>query len=122
MILVFLFVNTNRNDSENLGLSVLDRLRQLDIIGVSIFLPGIVMLLLALQWGGTEYAWNNSRIIGLLVGAILALILFAGTQIWAGDKGTLPPRLFKNRNVLLAILFSFFFGAGFFALVFYVGK
>lgn len=31
------------------------KLRQLDFAGTSVFIPGIVCLLLALQWGGIDY-------------------------------------------------------------------
>jgi hypothetical protein len=78
------------------------------------------MLLLALQWGGSTYPWNNSRIIGLFVGFAAMAILFVYVQYRLGDNGTLPPRLFKNRNVVSALFFAFFFGAGFFALIFYI--
>ncbi|KAL9065886.1 MAG: hypothetical protein Q9161_007939 [Pseudevernia consocians] len=41
----------------------------LDLVGFSIFAPALIMLLLALQWGGTTFAWNSSQIIGLFCGA-----------------------------------------------------
>lgn len=47
-------------------------------------------------------------------------IIFIYSQIKLGERGTLPPRLFKDRNVLAAILFAFFFGAAFFAEIFYI--
>ena len=80
----------------------------------------MVCLLLALQWGGSTYPWKSSRIIGLFVGFGLLAILFIFSQLKLGDKGTLPPRLFKNRNVAFALAFSFFFGSGFFAIIFYM--
>jgi MFS family permease len=118
--IVFLFANVNRNTADTLGMSVLDRIRQLDLAGAAIFIPAIICLILALQWGGVEYEWSNSRIIGLFVGFGLMIAIFIGIQFWAKDKGTLPPRLFKNRNVLPAMLFTFFFGAAFFPLLYYL--
>ena len=81
--------------------------------GTAIFIPAIICLLLALQWGGADYPWNSAKIIGLFVGFGLMIAIFIGIQFWQGDNGTLPPRLFKNRNVLFSMLFAFFFGAGF---------
>jgi hypothetical protein len=80
------------------------------------------MLLLALQWGGTEYPWNGSTIIGLFVGAGVTTIIFVGVEIRQQDKGLLPPQFFKKRDVLLAMLFALFVGAFFFPLVYYLGK
>ena len=61
-----------------------------------------------------------SALIGLFVGAGLMGAVFVAIQIWKGDKGTLPPRMFKNRNVLLAMMFAFCFGSAFFPLVYYL--
>lgn len=116
---LFFFLHIDRVNN-TAGDSFIKRVGQLDLLGAAILIPSIVMLLLALQWGGSTYAWNNSRIIGLLVGFVAVMILFIFTQWKRGDKATIPPRLFKNRNVLAACSFTFFFGAGFFALIFYI--
>lgn len=34
-----------------------EKLAQLDPIGLALLLPGVICLLLALQWGGLEYPW-----------------------------------------------------------------
>lgn len=122
MLIVFLFVQVNRNTAETEGQSFGARVRQLDMTGTAIFIPAVVCLLLALQWGGAQDPWNSARIIGLFVGFGLMIAVFIGIQFWQGDNGTLPPRLFKNRNVLSAMMFAFFFGAGFFPLIYYICK
>jgi MFS family permease len=93
---------------------------QLDLIGASILVPTVICLLLALQWGGTTYAWNSSQIIGLFVGFALLAIIFTFSQLKLGDNGTLPPRMFKDRNVIMAMIFACFFGSAFFALIFFI--
>ncbi|KAF6842960.1 major facilitator superfamily transporter [Colletotrichum musicola] len=119
MVFVFFLLHLSRKNNPE-GKSLVQRLMQLDLIGTAIFIPAIVCLLLALQWGGAEYPWNSSKIIGLFVGFGLMIILFVGIQLWQGDKGTLPPKLFKNRNVVCAMLFACFFGAAFFPLIYYL--
>ncbi|KAF3169213.1 hypothetical protein TWF788_010690 [Orbilia oligospora] len=49
------------------GLTLRERIYQLDLVGAAILIPTVVSLLLALQWGGTTYAWNDPRIIGLFI-------------------------------------------------------
>jgi hypothetical protein len=117
VILLFLRL-PNKNDHS--GASIFSRIKQLDLIGASLLIPAIICLLLALQWGGNKYPWNNSRIIGLFVGFGLMVILFAASQIYLGEQATLPPHILKKRTVLSASLFALFFGGAFFVLVYYV--
>lgn len=119
-IAVILFILRLPSKNEFSGTPLLERIKQLDLIGASLLVPAIICLLLALQWGGNKYAWNNSRIIGLFIGFGLLAILFAASQIYLGDKATLPPNILKRRTVVSACVFALFFGGSFFLLVYYV--
>lgn len=119
VVLIIFLLHINRKNNAA-GDTIWYRIKQLDLVGASILIPGIVMLLLALQWGGTEYEWKNSRIIGLFVGFGATIAVFIVVQYRLGEAGTFPPRVVKNRNVISAMAFAFFFGAGFFALIFYI--
>ena len=117
VIVLFLHLPPNNEYS---GVPLLTRIKELDLIGASLLIPAIICLLLALQWGGNQYPWNNSRIIGLFVGFGLLAILFAISQVYLGEKATLPPRILKQRSVLSAAIFAMLFGGAFFLLVYYV--
>jgi hypothetical protein len=119
-IFVIAFILDIRRDDNPDHLSVRQRIMKLDLIGASILILAIICLLLPLQWGGSTYPWNSSRIIGLFVGAGCLIIVFIYSQIKLGNKGTLPPYLFRNRSTLSAFMFAGFFGAGFFALTYYL--
>ncbi|KAF3935063.1 hypothetical protein ABW20_dc0107973 [Dactylellina cionopaga] len=102
------------------GLTILQRVRQLDLIGAAILVPAVVSLLLALQWGGTTYPWGNAKIIGLFVCFGGLIIIFIISQWKLGEAATLPPRILKQRSVLASLLFACFFGAAFFTDVYYL--
>ncbi|KAH6680267.1 MFS multidrug transporter-like protein [Halenospora varia] len=119
VVVIAFFLHIHRENNPD-HLTVRQRILQLDLIGAGLLIPAVICLLLALQWGGSTYPWNSGRIIGLFVGFAILTILFIASQIYLGDAGTLPPRLFKNRNVSLAFLFAFLFGSGFFAIIFYL--
>ncbi|KAF2119343.1 major facilitator superfamily domain-containing protein [Lophiotrema nucula] len=87
---------------------VLVRIKRLDLIGVAIFIPPVVMILLALQWGGVTYAWSSGRIIGLFVGAGAILALFVLWQWRAGDNGMLPASIMFQRTVFWASICAMF--------------
>ncbi|OAQ97920.1 hypothetical protein LLEC1_01221 [Akanthomyces lecanii] len=120
MAIVMWVVHIKRNTKYSQGLSVVQRILKLDLIGSAIFIPAIICLLLALQWGGADYPWSNSRVIGLFVGSGAMLALFIVAQWWRAEQSTFPPFLFKNRSIVAAMSFCFFFGAGFFPLIYYL--
>ncbi|KAL3469898.1 major facilitator superfamily domain-containing protein [Aspergillus californicus] len=98
----------------------MNQIKQMDVPGTICLLPGVICLLLALQWGGTEYPWNNGRIIALLVLAGVLLIAFIVIQNFSGDRATVPKRVFGNRNVWGAALFGSGVTAGFFLMLYYI--
>lgn len=79
---------------------------RLDPLGSVLFLPGVICLLLALQWGGTTYEWSNGRIIALLVLAGVLLIAFGAVQVWRKEDATIPPRIIKQRSVAFGALYT----------------
>ena len=98
------------------------KLEQIDLFGTLIFLPAVVCLLLALQWGGSTYAWGSARIIVLLVLTVVLGAIFVGIQFWKKDNATVPPRIIKQRNMLSGVGFVFCLGATFFIFIYYLRK
>ncbi|KAK1599396.1 major facilitator superfamily transporter [Colletotrichum navitas] len=96
------------------------KLRQLDFAGTTVFIPGVVCLLLALQWGGVEYAWNNSRIIALFVLAFVLLASFVAIQILLPETATIPPRILRNRSIAFAAWAAFSIGAQMMVFTYYI--
>jgi hypothetical protein len=96
------------------------RLAKFDFLGMAAFMPCIISCLLALQWGGTKYAWGSTRIVALFMTSFVLFCCFVGIQFWKKDNATLPPRIMKNRSVAGAVFFSFALGACFFTIVYYL--
>ncbi|KAJ0160902.1 putative HC-toxin efflux carrier TOXA [Colletotrichum tanaceti] len=108
-LLVIVFV-LRPPDQDLGGASLWDKLRQLDFAGTTVLVPGVVCLLLALQWGGVEYAWNDPRMIALLVLAAVLLVSFVAVQILLPATATVPPRIMRNRSIAFASWAAFFNG------------
>ena len=118
VFIIFFFKTPGKSTKK--ASTFLEQIRIMDLEGTALFVPGIVCLLLALQWGGTVYPWRSGRIIALFVVFGVLIIGFVLVQIWKQERATVPPRVFKNRNIWGCALFGAFLGASFFVMVYYV--
>ncbi|KAH8602631.1 major facilitator superfamily domain-containing protein [Bisporella sp. PMI_857] len=96
------------------------RAQEFDLYGTAVFMPAIICLLLALQWGGTKYEWGSARIIVLFVLFGILISIFIAVQFWKQDSATVPPRVMKNRTMLAASWYAFCLGAFFLLLVYFL--
>ncbi|KAJ0115293.1 hypothetical protein J7T55_012569 [Diaporthe amygdali] len=99
---------------------VIDHIKRLDPLGTFFFIPCVVCLLLALQWGGSTYAWSNWRTILLFVLFGVLGLAFAAVQIIMPNTASIPPRIIKQRTVLFAVCFTFFIAGSMLMLVYYM--
>lgn len=99
-LIVLIFVTPRLPAADTPAKTWRGRLAQLDPLGFILIVPATVCLLCALQWGGVQYPWNDSRIIALFVLFAVLSIAFVGTQAWRQDEATVPPRIFLQRTIL----------------------
>ena len=112
------FKSPQRKKEASIGFS--ERLKQFDPIGTSLFIPSVICLLLALQWGGTQYAWSNGRIIALFILFGLLMIAFLAVQWWKGETATVPPRIMNQRSMIGAAFYAVCLGGSFFIMIYYL--
>jgi MFS family permease len=101
-------------------LTLREQFIKLDPIGTLVFLPGIVCLLLPLQWGGTTYPWSNWRIPVLFVLAAILLGIFTLVQFKSGDNATVPIHIIKQRSIASAIYFQFLLSGSMMVVIYFV--
>ncbi|KAL9582840.1 MAG: hypothetical protein Q9212_003070 [Teloschistes hypoglaucus] len=116
-LLLTLRLTTANTESRSLPIKV--KLMNMDFVGAGLLLGAVCCLLLALQWGGNTLPWRSATIIGLLVGFGIIGILFATLQWILGDKGTISPRILRQRSVLMGCLFEFFLSMTLYYVPFY---
>ncbi|KAL4812506.1 fungal trichothecene efflux pump [Aspergillus spinulosporus] len=71
--------------------------RELDFVGIFLFVAGCVVFLIGLSWGGTIHPWVSApTLCALLIGiaTIVAFMLYEGFV--CKERPFMPPRLFKN--------------------------
>ncbi|EPE30561.1 MFS general substrate transporter [Glarea lozoyensis ATCC 20868] len=96
------------------------KLAQFDGLGCLCFMSGVVCLVLALQWGGVSYMWNDARIIVLLTLMSVLLVAFVVVQISMPTTALVPPRIIKQRSVFTGFLATIFIGAATYIEVFFL--
>ncbi|KAE8139154.1 major facilitator superfamily domain-containing protein [Aspergillus pseudotamarii] len=107
-------------DRSHIRMPLKDKLWQLNMMGLVALLPGVVCLCLALQLGGTTYAWSEGRVVALLILAFVLLIAFALIQIWKPEQAILPPRIFTQRSIASGFWVSSCLGAHMNLFVYYL--
>lgn len=121
-VFIILFLNLPEPKVAPKRLTLTQQLLSFDLEGTVLFIPGIISLLLALQWGGSRYPWNNARIIALFVVFGVLIAGFLAVQVWKKERATVPPRIFMNRTVWSCAVFAACLGAAFFVMVYYVSR
>lgn len=106
--------------TKSMDLSPKAKLIRLDPLGTIIFIPTIVSLLLALQWGGSTFPWSNWRIILLFVCFAIGAVAFGIVQYKMPESASLPWHLIKQRTMALATCFITFLAGGMMILVYYI--
>ncbi|KAJ5090236.1 Major facilitator superfamily domain general substrate transporter [Penicillium argentinense] len=117
-ILVFFFKPPTQDSTSRPP--ILERLEGLDMFGLILFAPAIIMILLAVQWGGTTYPWKSGTVIGLFVGGIGLGLVFALWQVYRGDRAMIPPRLVTERTMFFACSTEFFAMGAVFISIYYL--
>jgi hypothetical protein len=84
---------------------------QLDPIGFAAISPSVVMLLLALNWGGNTHPWNSPTIVGLLCGAFATLCIFIVWE-WHMEKEAMIPFYMLRHPVIASCLLIGFLQSG----------
>lgn len=96
------------------------KLAAVDFVGAALALSGTAVLLLGLNWGGGEYAWDSAHVIATLVVGVAVCVAFVLWQ-WKGAAFPLVPmHIFRSRIVNGACLTMFINGWNFLVQVYYI--
>jgi EmrB/QacA subfamily drug resistance transporter len=93
--------------------------RPIDVLGAITLVLGVVPLLLALSWGGGDYAWTSPLILGLLGFAALMIAAFLWVESRAQEP-IIPLGLFKNRIIAISTLAMLCVTMGMFGTILFV--
>lgn len=113
--------NAARAAGHNSGsrrINYISGLLSIDWLGVVLFIVGVGCIILALQWGGTEYAWKSPATIApFAVGGVLLVAFFVHEYLLGPGRFTarllprqapmIPSALFRKKDTMLLLIINF---------------
>ena len=109
MILLLAFIDMTDRTPKPKGAELRQALREsLDLMGLVLFAPAMIMLFLALQYGGNQYPWKSATVIGLFCGFGGMLAVFLLWESRRGAHAMFPFAIVGQRTVWSSCLSSFF--------------
>lgn len=81
----------------------------IDYAGIGLIAAAATTMILALEWGGSEYAWSSPTIIGMFAGSIALFVAFVVVESRATEP-MLPMGLFRNSVFTVCSTLSFIVG------------
>ncbi|KAH7069958.1 major facilitator superfamily domain-containing protein [Paraphoma chrysanthemicola] len=97
-----------------------EKIIQMDPVGVTLVMSGIITFILAVEYGGQKKPWDSSTVIGLFVGFVLIWVAFVAWEYFNQERAMLPRRLLSKRWVWQPSIFQFFYAAAYFVLLYYL--
>lgn len=93
----FLYHPPSYNQLHVGGKTKWQQFKQLDFVGIFLYIAGVVLFLIGLSWGGQAYPWKSAEVIATLVVGGLTLAAFVCYEAFVfKGQALMPPRLFKN--------------------------
>lgn len=92
---------------------------KIDFLGAATLSAASVLLLLALEFGGDDYAWGSFQIIGMFLAAALLVAWFLLIER-RHEEPIVPLHLFRNQAFLVANLIGFIIGVAMFGAISYL--
>lgn len=80
-------------------------LPKFDLVGFALFAPAAIMLLLALQFGSSDYSWKSATVIGCFCGAGVTAVVFLLWERSMGKDAMMPLQMISRRIVWTSSLF-----------------
>ncbi len=113
LITLFLKLNVSHGD-------FLSKLRQVDWVGMIIFIASATGFLIPITWGGVQYAWDSWRTLVPLIVCAFGLIGFVVHQEYIASNPLIRTAVFKNRSAAILLVATMFHGIILWSLLYYL--
>ncbi|KAF2396251.1 trichothecene efflux pump [Trichodelitschia bisporula] len=89
------------------GKTKMQMFKELDFVGIFLFIAGTVLFLIGMSWGGTTYPWKSAHVVSMIVVGGVTLIAFGLYEQYVfKGQALMPPRLFKNIGYVAIVVIA----------------
>ncbi|MFF5199637.1 MDR family MFS transporter [Micromonospora parva] len=106
---------------KTLHLPVVKRKAEIDWWGATLITAAVSLLLIWVSLAGDQFAWASWQTAAMVVGALILGALAIRVETRAAEP-MIPPRLFRNRTITLAVVASIAVGVGMFGASIFLGQ
>ncbi|TKA61545.1 hypothetical protein B0A55_12640 [Friedmanniomyces simplex] len=100
------------------GLSRRQILGQIDWVGGALSIPGMLLFMMGMQWGGYQYPWGSAHVLAPLILGFVLLVSFFVWEAKLAKHPMFPKRLRQVPRILgLTLIITFISGANFFSIL-----
>jgi len=79
--------------------------KELDFVGIVLFITGVIVFLIGLSWGGTTYPWKSAAVLCSIIGGGLTLVAFGLYEAYVfKGQALMPLRLFKRIEYVAIVM------------------
>ncbi|KAI1404033.1 MFS general substrate transporter [Hypoxylon fuscum] len=117
---ILLFFHAPANAGATTNVSLVEKLAQMDPVGIILTMSAIICFILALQYGGVSQPWNGSVVVGLLVGSVAIAVALCLWEIYQGERAMIVPRLFKQRFLWVSCIYQFCLAGAYYLVLYYI--
>ena len=84
-------------------------IKEIDYVGLFLFMAGCVLFLLGINYGGRQYHWTSAPVIAPITTGALCLVALGFWEVYANlPLPIMPPKLFKKwREVTMIYVVCF---------------
>jgi hypothetical protein len=112
---IYFFINL-----ETGPLSILEKLKRVDWVGVVVLTGSLIALLYGITSGGVIHSWDSGAVIASIVIASFGLVLFLFYEHKYAKEPMIPLRIFASRTAAAAFVASFSLGFDLWAMQYYL--
>ncbi|KAH9933607.1 iron permease [Epithele typhae] len=100
--------------------TIKEKLGRIDWIGNLIIIAGTTLALIGLTWGGIQFPWGDTHVLGALILGFILIFSFFLYETLVPKEPTIPLDVMKNRVAVSGYIATFFHGVLTLTTIFYL--